>query len=284
MEPLSLGLFAGLGISAGVMAGMLGIGGGMLIVPGLFYLFSIIHLPEASLMHMAAGTSMCIMICTSVSSTWAHHSKGHIHWSIFRNIVVWLGLGVVVGNLLANRLPNDLLELIFGLFLFAIAIKIFLGLKPKEGQDDVDKAPHPVMTGSVGMAIGFKSGVLGIGGGALSVPFLLYCGLPMNQASGTSASFTLPIAITGTLSFLFWSHNPEIIPWSTGYVYWPAVAMVAPLTMIGAPIGAQLSRIVPAVQLKVIFACLLLFISLRMLVGTSYFNALSSVAVSFGRV
>ncbi|MGB7415321.1 MAG: sulfite exporter TauE/SafE family protein [Thermosynechococcaceae cyanobacterium] len=279
MEPLSLGLFAGLGIAAGVMAGMLGIGGGMLIVPGLFYLFGIIHLPEAALMHMAAGTSMCIMICTAASSTWAHHSKGHIHWSIFRNIVAWIGVGVLVGNLLANRLPTDLLELIFGLFLLAIALKLFLGLKPKEGQG-AETALNPAFIGSVGMAIGFKSGVLGIGGGALSVPFLLYCGLPMNQASGTSASFTLPIAITGTLSFLFFSSNLEMIPWSTGYVYWPAVAMVAPLTMIGAPIGAQLSRIVPAGQLKVIFACLLLFISLRMLVGTDYFKLLSSVVVS----
>lgn len=252
------------------MAGLLGIGGGMLIVPGLFYLFGLIHLPEASLMHMAAGTSMCIMICTATSSTWAHHSKGHIHWSIFRGIIVWIGLGVVVGNLLSNHMPTDLLELIFGVFLFAIAIKIFRGLKPQEGE--TTGSENPALTGSVGMAIGFKSGVLGIGGGALSVPFLLYCGLPMNQASGTSASFTLPIAITGTLSFMLFSGNPDVIPWSTGYVYWPAVAMVAPLTMIGAPIGAQLSRIVPADKLRIIFACLLLVISVRMLAGTGYLH------------
>jgi uncharacterized protein len=271
MEPLSLGLFAGLGIAAGVMAGLLGIGGGMLIVPGLFYLFGVIHLPEDSLMHMAAGTSMCIMICTAAASTWAHHAKGHIHWSIFRNIVAWISLGVLVGNGLANRLPTDVLELIFGVFSLAIALKVFWGFRPQEDQD-IDKAPNPAVTGSVGMAIGFKSGVLGVGGGALSVPFLLYCGLPMNQASGTSASFTLPIAIIGTLSFLFLSRNPDVIPWSTGYVYWPAVAMVAPLTMIGAPIGAQLSRMVPADKLKIIFACLLLLISLKMLAGTGYLN------------
>ncbi len=269
MEPLSLGLFAGLGITAGIMAGLLGIGGGMLIVPGLFYLFGIIHLPDASLMHMAAGTSMCIMICTATSSTLAHNSKGHVQWSIFRSIIAWIGVGVICGNLLANRLPTELLELIFGVFLLAIAFKIFLGLKPTE-EEEADTVPKPAITSSVGMVIGFKSGVLGIGGGALSVPFLLYCGLPMNQASGTSASFTLPIAITGTLSFLFLSSSPEMIPWSTGYIYWPAVAMVAPLTMMGAPIGAQLSRIVPADKLRTIFACLLIFISLRMLAGTGY--------------
>lgn len=272
MEPLSLGLFAGLGITAGVMAGLLGIGGGMLIVPGLFYLFGVIHLPEASLMHMAAGTSMCVMIFTASSSTWAHHTKGHIQWSIFRSVIAWIGLGVVVGNLLSNRLPTDLLELIFGVFLLAIAFKIFLGKQKSDEEGEAVQAPSFAATSGMGMAIGFKSGILGIGGGALSVPFLLYCGLPMPKASGTSASFTLPIAVTGTLSFMLLSGNTELIPWSTGYIYWPAVALIAPLTMIGAPIGAQLSRIVPADKLRTLFAFLLLFISMRMLWGTGYIS------------
>jgi uncharacterized protein len=271
MEPLSLGLFAGLGIMAGVMAGLFGIGGGMLIVPGLFYLFGVIHLPEASLMHMAAGTSMCVMIFTASASTWAHHVKGHIQWSIFRRVVAWIGLGVVVGNVLANQLPTDVLELIFGVFLLAIALKIFFGKISKADAATVH-TPSFAAISSVGMTIGFKSGVLGIGGGALSVPFLLYCGLPMPKASGTSASFTLPIAIIGTLSFMLLSSSTELIPWSTGYIYWPAVALVAPLTMIGAPIGAQLSRIVPADQLRILFACLLLLISVKMLWGTGYIN------------
>jgi uncharacterized protein len=271
MEPLSLGLFAGLGIMAGVMAGLFGIGGGMLIVPGLFYLFGVMHLPEASLMHMAAGTSMCVMIFTASASTWAHHVKGHIQWSIFRSVVAWIGLGVMVGNVLANRLSTDLLELIFGVFLLAIALKIFLG-KTSKADTATIHTPSFAAISSVGMTIGFKSGVLGIGGGALSVPFLLYCGLPMPKASGTSASFTLPIAIIGTLSFMLLSGNAELIPWSTGYIYWPAVAFVAPLTMMGAPIGAQLSRTVPADKLRILFACLLLLISIRMLWGTGYIN------------
>lgn len=272
MEPLSLGLFAGLGITAGIMAGLLGIGGGMLIVPGLFYLFGVIHLPEASLMHMAAGTSMCVMIFTASSSTWAHHTKGHIQWSIFRSVIAWIGMGVVIGNLLANRLPTDVLELFFGVFLLTIAFKIFLSKQKSQEEQEATEVPNLAATSAMGMTIGFKSGVLGIGGGALSVPFLLYCGLPMPKASGTSASFTLPIAIIGTLSFMLLSGNQELIPWSTGYIYWPAVALVAPLTMLGAPIGAQLSRIIPADKLRIIFACLLLFISMKMLWGTGYID------------
>lgn len=267
MDPLSLGLFAVLGITAGVSAGLLGIGGGMVIVPGLFYLFDLIQLPPDSLMHMAAGSSMCIMIFTSASSTWAHHRQGHIQWPIFRMIIAGIAVGVISGNLLANRMPTQILELIFGLFLLVVSIKIFLE-KKSETDDQTVGTPGVMATSAVGMTIGFKSGVLGIGGGALSVPFLLYCGLPMKKASGTSASFTLPIAIIGTLSFLLLSGHQTSLPWSTGYVYWPAVLLVAPFTMLGAPLGAKFAGIVSPEKLKTMFAGLLLLISMRMLSGT----------------
>lgn len=269
MDPLSLGLFAVLGITAGISAGLLGIGGGMVIVPGLFYLFDLIQLPQESLMHMAAGSSMCIMICTAAASTWAHHRQDHIQWSIFRTIIAGITVGVISGNLLANRMPTQVLELIFGLFLLVVSTKIFIE-KKSESEDQVVGTPGILTTSVIGMVIGFKSGVLGIGGGALSVPFLLYCGLPMKKASGTSASFTLPIAIVGTLSFLLLSGNQTSIPWSTGYVYWPAVLLVAPFTMLGAPFGAKFSDIVAPEKLRTIFAALLLLISARMLSGTGF--------------
>ncbi|WP_255800724.1 sulfite exporter TauE/SafE family protein [Acaryochloris sp. 'Moss Beach'] len=148
-----------------------------------------------------------------------------------------------------------------------VSTKIFLEKKSEEEEPTVG-APGIVATSAVGMVIGFKSGVLGIGGGALSVPFLLYCGLPMKKASGTSASFTLPIAIVGTLSFLLLSGTQTDIPWSTGYVYWPAVLLVAPFTILGAPVGAKFAGIVAPEKLRTIFAGLLLVISMRMLSGT----------------
>ncbi len=239
----------------------------MLIVPGLFYLFDLIQLPQDSLMHMAAGSSMCIMIFTAASSTWAHHRQEHIQWSIVRKIMAGIAVGVISGNLLANRMPTQILELIFGIFLLVVSTKIFFEKKSEEEEQTVG-TPGIVATSAVGMVIGFKSGILGIGGGALSVPFLLYCGLPMKKASGTSASFTLPIAIVGTLSFLLLSGNQTAIPWSTGYVYWPAVLLVAPFTMLGAPLGAKFAGIIASENLRAIFAGLLLFISLRMLSGT----------------
>lgn len=269
MELLGFGLFALLGITVGTLAGLFGIGGGMIIVPGLFYLFHLFQLPEESLMHLAAGTSMSIMMCTAAASTWAHHAKGHVHWSIFRTVISGIGVGVISGILLASYMPSAVIELIFGLFLLAITIKILLDKKPKADHVAVNP-PDFTAASAVGMVIGFKSGVLGIGGGALSVPFLLSCGLPMNQASGTSASFTLPIALIGTLGFMLVSGGDTLVPWSTGYIYWPAFCLVAPFTMMGAPIGAQLSRVLPANRLRVVFATLLLFIGLKMLAGTGY--------------
>ena len=265
-----IALFALLGISAGTMAGMLGIGGGMVIVPGLFYLFSLMDLPSYSLMHLAAGSAMCIMIFTSASSTFSHHARGDVQWDIFRRMIAVIGTGVIIGNLLSNRLDTHWLEVIFGAFLLFVSVKILLDWKPAFEETTT---PPSWLNTIIGILIGFKSGILGIGGGAISVPFLLYCGLPMSKASGTSASFTLPIAIVGTLSFLLFSQGYTDISWATGYIYWPAVALVAPFTVIGAPIGTRLSHVISPQQLRRIFGLLLVIIGLRMFGGGLQFLA-----------
>lgn len=263
----NLGLFAILGLTAGVMSGLFGIGGGMVIVPGLFYLFGRMDLPHEMLMHLAAGTSMCIMIFTSASSTWFHHRRGDVHWHIFRAIMGFIGTGVIIGNLLANRLSTDWLELVFGLFLLVVALKLLLDWQAAAKGAAI--SPQLWLVALVGIAIGFKSGVLGIGGGAISVPFLLFSGLPVSQASGTSASFTLPIALVGTLVFMLTAGQVDALPWATGYIYWPAVLLIAPFTMMGAPLGTYLSHVLPGQRLKVLFSAFLLLLGLR-LVGSSF--------------
>lgn len=268
---LNLVLFAGLGLAAGTLSGLFGIGGGMVIVPGLLYLFSMMDLPYAVLMHLAAGTSMCIMIFTAASSTWFHHRRGDVHWSIFVRIISFIGLGVILGNFLANYLSTDWLEVVFGLFLLFVSTKMLLGWTTLGGEPG---EAGLWLVGLVGVAIGFKSGVLGIGGGAISVPFLLYTGLSVSQASGTSASFTLPIALVGTLTYLLTAGQVDAIPWATGYIYWPAVALVAPFTMLGAPWGTHLSHVLPGQRLKTAFAVFLLFLGLR-LIGSSVSHLLA---------
>lgn len=262
---MNLLLLVALGITAGTLSGLFGIGGGMVIVPGLFYLFTLMKVPHESLMHLAAGTSMCVMIFTSASSTWFHHRRGDVHWNIFRAIMGFIGIGVVLGNLLASYLSTDWLELVFGLFLLFVSLKMLLDWRSLSREPN---NPQLWLTAVVGIAIGFKSGVLGIGGGAISVPFLLFAGLPVSQASGTSASFTLPIAVIGTLAFLLMAGQAEPIPWATGYIYWPAVALVAPCTMLGAPLGTYLSHVLPGQRLKMLFALFLLLLGLR-LMGSS---------------
>ncbi|MEL6385415.1 MAG: sulfite exporter TauE/SafE family protein [Cyanobacteria bacterium J06626_18] len=255
-------LFAVLGLTAGILSGLFGIGGGMVIVPGLFYLFHILDIPYDMLMHLAAGSSMCIMVFTSASSAWSHHLKGDVRWPIFVRIIPAIAVGVTSGKLFANRLNTDVLELIFGMFLLFVSLKILLNWLPKPENPG---EPKRWLTSVIGTVLGLKSGILGIGGGAISVPFLLYSGLPMSQASGTSASFTLPIALVGTISGLLLTVPPETIPLSTGMIYWPAVALVAPFTMLGAPLGTQLCHRVPSGYLKRLFGAFLLFVGARLL-------------------
>lgn len=255
-------LFAVLGLTAGTLAGLFGIGGGMVIVPGLFYLFRVLDMPHEGLMHLAAGSSMCIMVFTSASSAWAHHLKGDVQWPIFGRIIPAIAIGVTSGKLLANRLNTEVLELIFGLFLLFAALKILLNWFPKPENPG---EPSNWLTNSVGLVLGLKSGVLGIGGGAISVPFLLHTGLPMSKASGTSASFTFPIAIVGTVSSLLLTTHNNMVPLATGTIYWPAVALVAPFTMMGAPLGTRLCHQLPSAQLKRWFGVFLLFLGLRLL-------------------
>jgi hypothetical protein len=241
----------------------------MVIVPGLFYLFGLMGLPEMTLMHLAAGSSMTIMIFTATSSVLSHHRRGNVQWPVLWRILPAVGVGVVLGKYLANQLNSQWLEGIFGCFLLMAALKLWFDWLP------TPEEPQPLKqkwVNLVGTILGFKSGILGIGGGAISVPFLLYSGLSMGQASGTSAAFTLPIALVGTASCL-WLVPPEIgVTGVTGTVYWPAVALVAPFTMLGAPIGAKLCHTIPQAQLKRLFALLLLSLGLRLLAGTVAFG------------
>lgn len=252
-------LFAVLGLTAGLLSGLFGIGGGMVVVPGLFYLFHRFDIPHDYLMHIAAGSSMGVMVFTSMASVWSHHCRGGVQWPLFRRIIPAIAIGVALGKTVAGHLNTDILEFLFGMFLVAISLEILLDWLPKrEG---------PVvpfwLTHGVGLVLGVKSGILGIGGGAISVPFLLYSGLPMSQASGTSASFTLPIALCGAFSsLLFDAHG---LPLTTGTVYWPAVLLVAPFTVIGAPLGARLCHQLPSARLKRWFAIFLLLLGLRLL-------------------
>ncbi|MEB3269248.1 MAG: sulfite exporter TauE/SafE family protein [Leptolyngbya sp.] len=264
LSVLDLWVFGGLGLVAGTLSGLFGIGGGMVIVPGLFYVFQTLALPSVSVMHLAGGTSMAIMIFTASASAWSHHQRGDVQWSLVGKILPAIAIGVLGGKLLANHLNTHWLDICFGLFLGLVAAKILLNWLPSPDQPT---PPRPWLTNLVGIILGLKSGILGIGGGAISVPFLLHSGLSMGQASGTSAAFSLPIALVGTVTCLTLVPPGGHVAGTVGTIYWPAVLLVAPFTMVGAPLGTHLCHLVPAKPLKQLFALFLLLLGMRLLWG-----------------
>lgn len=259
----SIILLLGAGLAAGFIAGLAGIGGGMLVVPALFFIFHGMDLDENGLMHLAAGTSLCIMIGTSISSIISHEKADDIIWSIFRKVLPGIIIGVVAGGILAYFIPSRMLAVIFGVIMILVSLTMITGLAAKKGMEGLPPSGIIIAAGSV---IGFKSGLLGVGGGALSVPFLTWCGLPVAKISGTSSTFTLPAAVTGTIVFLATGYIDGMhMPWTTGYVYWPAVLTVGAGSIVMAPLGSKLSHHVPRKGMRIGFGFLLLFLGIRMI-------------------
>lgn len=251
------------GAAAGFIAGLAGIGGGMLLVPALYFIYKNMNLSDDGVMHLAIGTSLCIMVATSISAITSHHKQGDIIWPIFWKVLPGLVVGVVAGAILAHFLPSRTLALIFGVILVVVSLTMITGLAESAGRKDLP--PNRIMA-SVGVVIGFKSGLLGVGGGALSVPFLSWCGLPVAKISGTSSTFTFPVAVAGTVAFMISGIIGKIdVPWTTGYVYWPAAVTVAVGTVILAPLGTKVSHHISRRGMRISFGVFLLLLGIRMI-------------------
>ena len=266
MESLlpTLLLYLALGAFAGVMAGLLGVGGGLIIVPVLAWIFHGQQINDAIVMHLALGTSLATIVVTSISSVRAHHQRGAVLWPVVWRLTPGIVIGAWLGAAVADALPSAVLSKIFALFVLAVAAQMAFGAKP---------APHRGLPGAGGMAatggvIGVVSAIVGIGGGSLTVPFLTWCNTAMRPAVATSAACGLPIALAGTLGFIITGLNAADRPaWSLGYVYGPALAGVAFASMLLAPLGAKLAHTLPTETLKKIFAVFLTLVGTKMLLG-----------------
>jgi uncharacterized protein len=251
-----------LGAGAGLLAGLFGIGGGLVIVPVLILTFQALGFPLEILVHLAVGTSLATIIPTSISSTLTHHRKGGVNWHWFRLIAPGIVLGALLGAWTASLLSGLALQNIIGTFVLLVAVQMAFNLKPAPGRG---QPPTPVMAAAGGL-IGWASAIFGIGGGTLSVPFLTWCNAVMRQAVGTSAALGFPIAVFGALGNLWagWQH-PELPDWATGYIYWPAFAGIVLASVPFARLGAKLAHFLPELLLKRLFALLLLLVGLRFL-------------------
>jgi uncharacterized membrane protein YfcA len=250
------------GAIAGLLAGLLGVGGGIVIVPALYHIFSYLDVADEVRMHLAVGTSLATIIPTSIRSVMAHNERGNFDRGLFNQWVPGIILGVLAGTWLANLASFHELTLIFATVALIVAVYMAMGSpdwKLREGLP-----PNPVNS-LVAAVIGAISAMMGIGGGTLSVPTLNLCGVPIHRSVGTAAGFGLVIAVPGTLGFIVGGWNNEMLPpFSLGFVNWLGVLLIIPATILAVPYGAKLAHSLSQTGLKRAFALFLGITSLRM--------------------
>lgn len=254
--------YLALGLFAGFVAGLLGVGGGLIIVPVLTFIFAAQHFPDQYVMHLALGTSLASIIFTSISSLRAHHAHRAVNWKVWREITPGIVSGTLLGSVLAAYLPAYFLKAFFAGFLFYAGTQMLLDIKPKPSRE-LPGRPGMFAAGNV---IGAVSSLVGIGGGTLSVPFMTWCNIKLHQAIGTSAAIGLPIAVAGAAGYIANGLNVSgLPPHSLGFVYLPALAAIVAASVLTAPLGAKAAHRLPVAKLKRIFAILLYTLGARML-------------------
>ncbi len=255
-----------MGSLAGLLAGLLGVGGGVIIVPILLWVFQQHpEFPSTHLMHLAIGTSLATIVFTSLSSILAHQRQQAIQWGLVQKLVPGILIGTWLGAALADYLPNESLHLLFALFLLGVALQL-LFTKHQLPTHPTFQLPGQLGLTLVGLHIGAISALVGIGGGTITVPFLTRCQVPLRQAIATSAACGFPIALSGSLGFMAMGWElPNLPNWSTGYLYWPALIFIVPMTLLFAPLGAWLAHTLPVLLLRKFFALFLLGVSINML-------------------
>jgi len=254
--------FIALGSVVGFLAGLLGIGGGLVMVPVLTSLFVWQGLPVENVVHLALGTSMASIVVTSISSMRAHHKKGGVLWQVVKLIAPGIVVGAFLATFVAARLSSVFLATFFGCFLVYASSQMFLNKKPK---------PSRTLPGAGGLfaaggVIGSISALVSIGGGTLTVPFLSWHNVDVKKAIGTSAAIGLPISVAGTIGYLVNGWGVDIAgDYIFGFINIPAVILISIMSFLMAPVGAHVAHKLPVPILKKVFAILLLGLAVKMI-------------------
>jgi uncharacterized membrane protein YfcA len=263
LDPILIAELAALGLGTGFLAGLLGIGGGMLMVPFITIIMGHRGVPADLAVKMAIATSMATIIFTSVSSVRAHHKRGAVRWDIVRRLAPGIVIGSLVGSLgVFSLLKGTALAIFFALFVGFSATQMFLDKKP---------APTRQMPGAGGQlaaggVIGFVSGLVGAGGGFISVPFMTWCNVSIHNAVATSAALGFPIAVANVLGYAVSGQSVQGLPaGSFGYIWLPALAVIAICSVFTAPLGAKAAHSLPVRKLKRVFASILYLLAAYML-------------------
>lgn len=263
LEPLLIFQLALLGIATGFLAGLLGIGGGMIMVPFIAAILDARGVAPGLAVKMAIATSMATIIFTSVSSVRAHHKRGAVRWDIVKSLAPGIVLGAMAASLgIFSLLKGSVLALVFAAFVGFSATQMFLDKKPK---------PTRQIPGSAGLlgaggAIGLLSGLVGAGGGFVSIPFMTWCNVAIHNAVATSAALGFPIAVANVAGYIVaGQHIDGLPPYSFGYLWLPALVVIASCSVLMAPLGARAAHALPVKKLKRALATILYLLAAYML-------------------
>lgn len=246
--------FLVLGTFTGFAAGLLGIGGGMLMVPFITMLLSARDFPRELVVHMAIATSLSTIMFTSLSSVRAHHKRGAVLWPVVKLLAPGILIGSWIGPWIGTKLNSTGLALFFAVFVGFSATQMLMDKKPSPSRE----LPPPSGMLGAGSIIGVLSGLVGAGGGFISVPFMTWCNVQIHNAVATSAALGFPIAFAGTLSNIFYGmQEPGLPEGSLGFIYLPALLIISAASVLTAPLGAKTAHALPVKSLKKVFAIVL---------------------------
>jgi len=252
-----------LGAVAGLIAGIFGLGGGIIIVPALIFTFTYLHFPSEVLTHLAVGTSLSTILFTSLSAIYVHHRKLAIDWSLAAQLSIGMLFGGLIGAYLAEFMSGVLLRRIFAFYSLSVALQMWFSWSPKA----ILTQPKKFGCALLGCGIGMVSGLFGIAGGSLVVPILTLYRIKITQAIATSAVTGFPIALSGTIGYILMGwNNPALPENSVGYLYWPAMLGIIFSSTLFAKFGALLAHKLPPVKLKKMLSIVLLLVAIKLLV------------------
>jgi uncharacterized membrane protein YfcA len=252
-----------LGSAAGLLSGLFGIGGGIIIVPFLVWIFSAQGFAPESVMLMAVATSLATIIVTAAASLQSHHRLGAVDWPVVTRLVPGVLIGALLGSVVADSLPTDLFKTLFAFFPLGVAFQM---IKPDSPTLDPEQPSDDRNLAGTGGIIGALCTLLGAGVGVITVPFLVKRRFPLHQAVAISSACGLPLAIVGSLGYIALGWGKTGLPsWSLGYLYVPAFLCIVTSSRVFAPLGAQLAHKLPTEKLKRFFALLLFAIGMRLL-------------------